>query len=136
MGHHYIGTEHLLLGLARLAEGGAMQFLKRNGISPEDLRRETRRVLQESPLTSKPTETEVPSVSPLVQTSLSEYILRVVVRDAATKEQKLEFSIRLDRAQLELAHMTRKIFQGKEVDPIEWTSGDNLIAVVVEKAKD
>ena len=50
MGHHYIGTEHLLLGLVRLTEGVAIDILKRLGISPEEVRRQTRRVLQESPV--------------------------------------------------------------------------------------
>jgi ATP-dependent Clp protease ATP-binding subunit ClpA len=50
MGHHYIGTEHLLLGLVRQFEGVAIDVLKRLGISPEEIRRQTRRVLQESPV--------------------------------------------------------------------------------------
>jgi ATP-dependent Clp protease ATP-binding subunit ClpC len=50
MGHHYIGTEHLLLGLVRLTEGVAIEILKRLGISPEEVRRQTRRVLQENPV--------------------------------------------------------------------------------------
>lgn len=50
MGHHYIGTEHLLLGLVRLTEGVAIEILKRLGVSPEEVRRQTRRVLQESPV--------------------------------------------------------------------------------------
>ena len=50
MGHHYIGTEHLLLGLVRQSEGVAIDVLKRLGVSPEEVRRQTRRVLQESPL--------------------------------------------------------------------------------------
>ncbi|MAU10540.1 MAG: NDP-hexose 4-ketoreductase [Anaerolineaceae bacterium] len=52
MGHHYIGTEHLLLGLVRQQEGIAIDVLRRLGISPEEVRRQTRRVLQESPLQS------------------------------------------------------------------------------------
>ncbi len=52
MGHHYIGTEHLLLGLVRQTEGVAIDVLKRLGISPEEIRRQTRRVLQESPVQS------------------------------------------------------------------------------------
>jgi ATP-dependent Clp protease ATP-binding subunit ClpC len=52
MGHHYIGTEHLLLGLVRQSEGVAIDVLKRLGISPEEIRRQTRRVLQESPVQS------------------------------------------------------------------------------------
>ncbi|MEZ4667975.1 MAG: Clp protease N-terminal domain-containing protein [Anaerolineae bacterium] len=43
MGHHYIGTEHLLLGLVRQSEGVAIDVLKRLGISPEEVRRQTRR---------------------------------------------------------------------------------------------
>lgn len=50
MGHHYIGTEHLLLGLVRLTEGVAIDILKKLNISPEEVRRQTRRVLQESPV--------------------------------------------------------------------------------------
>jgi ATP-dependent Clp protease ATP-binding subunit ClpC len=46
MGHHYIGTEHLLLGLVR-AEGKGMEVLRRLGITPEQIRRQTRRVLNE-----------------------------------------------------------------------------------------
>ncbi len=49
MGHHYIGTEHLLLGLVRQNEGIAIDVLKRLNVSPEEVRRQTRRVLQESP---------------------------------------------------------------------------------------
>jgi ATP-dependent Clp protease ATP-binding subunit ClpC len=51
MGHHYIGTEHLLLGLVR-SEGAAMEVLKKLGITPDQIRRQTRRVLQESTGTS------------------------------------------------------------------------------------
>src|SRR5215475_13094049 len=50
MGHHYIGTEHLLLGLVRQSEGIAIDVLKRLNVSPEEVRRQTRRVLQESPV--------------------------------------------------------------------------------------
>jgi ATP-dependent Clp protease ATP-binding subunit ClpC len=48
MGHHYIGTEHLLLGLVRSDEGVAMDVLGKMGVSAEQIRRQTRRVLQES----------------------------------------------------------------------------------------
>jgi len=51
MGHHYIGTEHLLLGLVR-SEGAAMEVLKKLGVTADQIRRQVRRVLQES--TSSP----------------------------------------------------------------------------------
>jgi ATP-dependent Clp protease ATP-binding subunit ClpC len=48
LGHHYIGTEHLLLGLIRSNEGLAGDVLRKLGVSSEQIRRQTRRVLQES----------------------------------------------------------------------------------------
>jgi len=54
LGHHYIGTEHLLLGLVRLNEGGAMEVFKKLGVTPEQIRRQTRRVLQESSTAAAP----------------------------------------------------------------------------------
>jgi ATP-dependent Clp protease ATP-binding subunit ClpC len=48
MGHHYIGTEHILLGLVRYGEGVALDVLNKLGVTPEQIRRQTRRVLQES----------------------------------------------------------------------------------------
>jgi ATP-dependent Clp protease ATP-binding subunit ClpC len=51
MGHHYIGTEHLLLGLVRSQEGLAMEVLRKLGVTSEQIRRQTRRILQESSTT-------------------------------------------------------------------------------------
>ena len=53
MGHHYIGTEHLLLGLI-LIEGMALEALRRMGVTPDEVRRQTRRILQESSSTTPP----------------------------------------------------------------------------------
>ena len=54
LGHHYIGTEHILLGLVR-GEGTAMDVLRKLGVTPDQIRRQTRRVLNET--TSSPTPT-------------------------------------------------------------------------------
>jgi hypothetical protein len=56
MGHHYIGTEHLLLGLVRQSDSVAVEILKRLGVSPEEVRRQVRRVLQEPPPSTPPSE--------------------------------------------------------------------------------
>ncbi len=53
LGHHYIGTEHILLGLVRI-ESVAMEALRRLGVTPDQIRRQTRRVLNES-VSSSPT---------------------------------------------------------------------------------
>ena len=48
MGHQHIGTEHLLLGLLRDKNAAAMRVLERLGLSPEQIRRQLRRMVQES----------------------------------------------------------------------------------------
>ncbi len=50
LGHHYIGTEHLLLGLIREGEGVAVDVLRRLGAPPEEIRRQVNRLLQEAPV--------------------------------------------------------------------------------------
>ncbi|NCP87461.1 MAG: NDP-hexose 4-ketoreductase [Anaerolineae bacterium CG_4_9_14_3_um_filter_57_17] len=47
LGHAYIGTEHLLLALLHI-EGTALEALRRLGATPDEIRRQTRRILQES----------------------------------------------------------------------------------------
>jgi ATP-dependent Clp protease ATP-binding subunit ClpC len=54
MSHHYIGTEHILLGLVRLGEGVGIDVLRRLGITPEQVRRQTKRILQEGPTPRSP----------------------------------------------------------------------------------
>lgn len=54
MGHHYIGTEHLLLGLVRLGDGMAVDILKSLGLSLEQIRRETNRAIQETTAAARP----------------------------------------------------------------------------------
>ena len=58
--HHYIGTEHLLLGLVRSTEGLALEALKKLGITPEQLRRQTRRVMQEGSSAASPAGAQQP----------------------------------------------------------------------------
>ncbi|MBN1991495.1 MAG: ATP-dependent Clp protease ATP-binding subunit [Anaerolineae bacterium] len=48
LGHHYIGTEHLLLGLVRAGEGVAVDVLKGLGVSLDKVRSQTARVMMES----------------------------------------------------------------------------------------
>ena len=53
LNHHYIGTEHLLLGLVREGEGIAAGVLESLGVNLERVRAETTRILsQSSPATS------------------------------------------------------------------------------------
>ena len=46
--HQFIGTEHLLLGLVRSDQDQAVEVLKKLGVTPEQIRRQTHRIMQES----------------------------------------------------------------------------------------
>jgi ATP-dependent Clp protease ATP-binding subunit ClpC len=48
MGHHYIGTEHLLLGLVREGDGIAVNVLKSLNVSPDKVRNQLQRAVMES----------------------------------------------------------------------------------------
>lgn len=54
LGHHYIGTEHLLLGLAREGNGIAADVLASLGVSLESVRRRTQEVMKQEPSQSTP----------------------------------------------------------------------------------
>ncbi|MFC2037189.1 ATP-dependent Clp protease ATP-binding subunit [Chloroflexota bacterium] len=49
LGHHYIGTEHLLLGLVREGEGVAVDVLRRLGAPPQKIREQVDTLLKEVP---------------------------------------------------------------------------------------
>ncbi len=53
MGHKYVGTEHLLLGLLREEEGKAAQVLTALGAKLDDVRREVRELLGVDQLVDK-----------------------------------------------------------------------------------
>ena len=48
MGHHYVGTEHLLLALVQSTDGQSHEVFRKLGVTPEQVRRQTRRILQEN----------------------------------------------------------------------------------------
>lgn len=47
LGHHYIGTEHLLLGITRTNIGNAASLMRLLDVTPEQLRRRVRQVLSD-----------------------------------------------------------------------------------------
>ncbi len=47
LGHHYIGTEHLLLGLVREGDGIAVNVLKSMGINPDKIRNQLAKAVME-----------------------------------------------------------------------------------------
>ena len=47
LSHHYIGTEHLLLGIVRAGEGLGFELLREHGISPQRVQAEVERLLSQ-----------------------------------------------------------------------------------------
>jgi len=47
LGHHYVGTEHLLLGITRTNVGNARELLRHLNVSPEQVRRRVRNALSD-----------------------------------------------------------------------------------------
>ncbi len=62
LGHHYIGTEHILLGLVRV-DATAMEVLRRLGVTADQIRRQTRRVLNETASSTTPAGASQPARS-------------------------------------------------------------------------
>ncbi len=56
LGHSYIGTEHILLGLVRESEGVAARVLSNLGVDPDKARREIVRVLGGRAMEARPTD--------------------------------------------------------------------------------
>jgi ATP-dependent Clp protease ATP-binding subunit ClpC len=59
LGHPYIGTEHLLLGLVRQPTGTVSDIFKELSISADEIRQQVRRIIQLPP-------TEIPGISIMV----------------------------------------------------------------------
>jgi hypothetical protein len=64
MGHAYIGTEHLLLGLARIYDPTLDNIWKQLGLTPEDIRRQVRRKMQDPPVVEPEPPALPPNASP------------------------------------------------------------------------
>ncbi len=78
LGHDYIGTEHLLLGLIREGEGVAVGVLKKLGVPLDDLRAEIEKI-------SKGTASQAPDVKNLTNiplTKASEKVLKITYLEA------------------------------------------------------
>jgi ATP-dependent Clp protease ATP-binding subunit ClpC len=88
LGHHYIGTEHILLGLVRV-DSTAMEVLRRLGVTAEQIRRQTRRVLNESASSPTPAGS---SLSRGAQSGAKTPLVDQLATDLTTKaeEKKLD----------------------------------------------
>ncbi len=112
LGHHYIGTEHILLGLVS-SEGVAMDVLRKLGVTPDQIRRQTRRVLNET--TSSPT----PSVTGR--------------REATKPQQSGQKSPLVDQLATDLTALAEE----KKLDPVigRQTEIERVIQILARRTK-
>ena len=83
LGHDYIGTEHLLLGMIREGEGVAISILKKLGVSLEDLRQSVERA-------TKGTAThQVKNLANIPLTRQSEKVLKITYLEAKIFKSQL-----------------------------------------------
>ena len=92
LGHHYIGTEHLLLGIVREGEGVAVDVLKGLGVGLEDIRARTAKTVIENPVqrtaTHEPQTTTASAQPQQSQTPLTDQLGTDLTRKAS--EGKLD----------------------------------------------
>lgn len=81
LGHHYIGTEHLLLGCLRMTGSALIKTLHDTDVDPQAIREQVRHILMEKLTPSKTEEDDTRRV----------ILFRVM--DAATGEEQATFSL-------------------------------------------
>jgi ATP-dependent Clp protease ATP-binding subunit ClpA len=93
LNHHYIGTEHLLLGLVREGEGIAAGVLESLGVNLEKVRTQTILVLSQSGVSQKIKESRTGSVPQLMIELLKEAqnVLATVMQEKEEALQQKEF---------------------------------------------
>ncbi|MEP7286296.1 MAG: Clp protease N-terminal domain-containing protein [Chloroflexota bacterium] len=102
LGQHYVGTEHLLLGLARSNEESLLNLLRALAISPEQIRRKVRRLLQDGI-----TEVSIEQAKRVAR--LSELSRRVLNAAEQVAERMGHKDVGLAHLLLVLAHERRSI---------------------------
>jgi ATP-dependent Clp protease ATP-binding subunit ClpC len=70
LGHNYVGTEHILLGLIREGKGVAMTIIGNLGVDPTEMRKAVLGLLVNVPTAEVVTETVVPTRKPDVMKSI------------------------------------------------------------------
>ncbi len=83
LGHDYIGTEHLLLGVIREGEGVAVSLLKKLGISLEDLRASVEHN------TKNTSSTNIKNITNIPLTRQTEKVLKITYLEAKIFKSKL-----------------------------------------------
>ena len=108
LGHHYIGTEHLLIGLMREGDGVAAGVLESLGINLDKLREETGRVLVQRTPKPKPVNAKATGRTP----TLDQLGIDLTV---AAKEGKLDPTVGRDQ---EIERVTQILSRRTKNNPV------------------
>src|SRR6266705_5346441 len=113
LNHHYIGTEHLLLGLVREGEGIAAGVLESLGVNLEKVRTQTIQVLSQSGVPQKIKEPQVELVPQLMIVLLKEAqnVLASVMqeKEQALKQKEYERAAELGKREKNLRDSISKL---------------------------
>lgn len=107
MGHHYIGTEHLLLGLINVENTAVIRFLDSEGITIEAIKEQTRKTLQESP-------TNIPTDNDTTSEVMNTKQLHIQVSDAQTQTVTGEFALPLNLVSTLIKNLTPQMLRSNE----------------------
>ncbi len=140
LGHHYIGTEHILLALVRI-EDKAMEVFRKLNITADQVRRQTRRVLNEISSTSAPSSTEQNSnqqISGLKNSILSSRVVqpksssRVFIVHGHDNEAKETVARYIENLGLKVVILNEQANRGKTIiEKFESFAEDAAFAVVL-----
>jgi prophage maintenance system killer protein len=129
LGHNYVGTEHILLGLLREGEGVAAQVLVKLGAGHARLRKQVLRLLDDTPAPRD--ERELPS-GPAGLDYYDQQLADVRwAKDAAIAAQEFDTAAALRVAEKQL--LDRRA-QREQVEQM-WTAGVDIDAVVEENRR-
>ncbi len=104
LNHHYIGTEHLLLGLVREGEGIAAGVLESLGVNLEKVRTQTIQILSQSamPMLSQPATSALKEAMEALEAVLRE-------KEAAIQRQEYELAAELRDREVNLRERIAKL---------------------------
>jgi ATP-dependent Clp protease ATP-binding subunit ClpA len=116
LNHHYIGTEHLLLGLVREGEGIAAGALESLGVSLERVRAETTRTLAQSMPAARPrSASRWRRVKQAIQRRFSDDQIRVAAGDARPIVERARVeAMRFDHNYLGTEHLLLALARDRE----------------------
>jgi ATP-dependent Clp protease ATP-binding subunit ClpA len=149
LGHNFIGTEHLLLGIIREGEGVAARVLEQLGVDLTKVRRQVIRLLGEAgiDLTAKPVERQISPLAP--PKGALDLLLKRIVRllhvaeDRAASISKPELADLLKKHSADLSNeleslgfsLPKKVPTAPLVDPNPESVANQIMRLAQEEAR-